>query len=95
MSDNNPTTVLAANPPKAWAIWPTADAVFGATRPAKLQDAIKLFRATARARLLNGQLVRPDLKTSLAAVRSFDGGLGSFNLAVEHGAYLPALDLRG
>jgi len=95
MTANDTNNEIFAINPNGLAVWPTADAVFGATRPAGMVAALKLFRSVARARLLDGSVVRPDLKTAVAAVRSFDGGFGSFSLAVEHGAYLPAMNIRG
>jgi hypothetical protein len=62
--------------------FPAPSTIFGASRPESKVDAIKLYRAKARATLSTGEVVRPTLSTALAAVRLFDLGLGECGLAL-------------
>jgi len=62
--------------------FPAPSTVFGSARPESKIAAIKLYRATARTVLANGEVVGPDLSTSRSAVEGFDLGLGDFEIAV-------------
>ena len=62
--------------------FPAPSTVFGTARPESKVAAIKLYRATARAVLANGEVVGPDLSTARAAVGFFDLGLGDCEIAI-------------
>jgi hypothetical protein len=63
--------------------FPAATDVFGDARPEHFVQAVKHFRNTARATLRDGTVVKPCLRTAVAAVRAYDSGFGDIPLVVD------------
>jgi len=62
--------------------FPAPTAVFGASRPTDVTDAVWTYLEAARATLNDGSVVCPSRRACFAAVKAFDAGLGDFPIVV-------------